>query len=269
MDAIHFLAAPFVMCLLLVGIHCYLGLHVLARGVVFVDLSLAQVASFGASLALLLNPEDHHSPMSYVISLTMTFIAAGIFSFARKFEKQISQEALIGITYAFASAAVVLVVDRLAHGAEHLKEALVGELLWVSWGDVLRTFIIYSVVAALHWKFRKRFLRASFEHEQNHGFWDFLFYALFGVVITSSTSIAGVLLVFSFLIVPSVMSTLFFKKISHRLAFGWISGAIVSFIGMWLSYVLDLPVGALLVVLFTLIPILTLPVLAITRRKLA
>jgi len=264
MEAIHFLAAPFAMCLLLVGIHCYLGLHVLARGVVFVDLSLAQVASLGASLALLINPEDHHSPLSYGISLAATFIAAGVFSFARKFEKQISQEALIGITYAFASAAVVLVIDRLAHGAEHLKEALVGELLWVSWADVLRTLCIYSVVAAVHWIFRAKFLRSSFEQNES-GFWDFLFYALFGVVITSSTSIAGVLLVFSFLIVPSVMSTLFFKKISHRLAFGWISGALVSFLGMWLSYALDLPVGALLVVLFTLIPILSLPVLALRR----
>jgi zinc/manganese transport system permease protein len=232
--------------------------------VVFVDLSLAQVASFGASLALLLNPEDHHSPLSYGISLAATFIAAGVFSFARKFERRMSQEALIGITYAFASAAVVLVVDRLAHGAEHLKEALVGELLWVSWSDVLRTLAIYSVVAVVHWIFRKRFLKASFEGE-THAFWDFLFYALFGIVITSSTSIAGVLLVFSFLIVPSVMSTLFFRKVSQRLAFGWISGALVSLIGMWLSYVLDLPVGALLVVLFTLIPILTLPVLALRR----
>lgn len=265
MEAIHFLAAPFAMCLLLVGIHCYLGLHVLARGVVFVDLSLAQVASLGASLALLINPEDHHSAMSYGLSLAATFIAAGLFSFARKFEKAFSQEALIGITYAFASAAVVLVIDRLAHGAEHLKEALVGELLWVSWSDVLRTLAIYSVVAVVHFVFRRRFLRSSFEHSEG-GFWDFLFYALFGVVITSSTSIAGVLLVFSFLIVPSVMSTLFFDKISHRLAFGWIGGALVSFIGMWLSYTLDLPVGALLVVLFTLIPIATLPVLALARR---
>lgn len=265
MDAIHFLAAPFVMCLLLVGIHCYLGLHVLARGVVFVDLSLAQVASLGATLALLISPDDHHSLLSYGISLGCTFIAAGVFSFARKFEKLISQEALIGITYAFASAAVVLVIDRLAHGAEHLKEALVGQLLWVSWGDVVRTLIVYSVVGSVHWIFRKRFLRASFEQDQAHGFWDFLFYALFGVVITSSTSIAGVLLVFSFLIVPSVMSTLFFKKISHRLAFGWIAGALVSLLGMWISYVLDLPVGAVLVVLFTLIPILTLPILAVAR----
>jgi zinc/manganese transport system permease protein len=265
MDAIHFLAAPFAMCLLLVGIHCYLGLHVLARGVVFVDLSLAQVASLGASLALLIHPEEHHSPLGYAISLSATFIAAAVFSFARKFEKQISQEALIGITYAFASAAVVLVVDRLAHGAEHLKEALVGELLWVSWGDVLRTLLIYSVVASIHWIFRAKFLKSSFENNGSGGVWDFIFYALFGVVITSSTSIAGVLLVFSFLIVPSVMSTLFFKKISHRLAFGWISGALVSLIGMWLSYTLDLPVGALLVVLFTLIPILSLPLLAMRR----
>lgn len=268
MEAIRFLAPPFAMCLLLVGIHCYLGLHVLARGVVFVDLSLAQVASFGASLALLINPEDHHSPTSYAISLACTFVAAGLFAFARKFEKQISQEALIGITYACASAAVILVVNRLAHGAEHLKEALVGDLLWVSWDDVLRTLVIYSFVAVVHFIFRKRFIRASFQHESS-GFWDFLFYALFGVVITSSTSIAGVLLVFSFLIVPSVMSTLFFTKISHRLAFGWISGAFVSLVGMWLSWKLDAPVGALLVVLFTLIPILSLPFLLISggRRR--
>lgn len=265
MDAVHFLAAPFAMCLLLVGIHCYLGLHVLARGVVFVDLSLAQVASLGATAALLISPDDHHSLLSYGISLAATFVAAAVFSFARKFEDRLSQEALIGITYAFASAAVVLVIDRLAHGAEHLKEALVGQLLWVSWGDVLRTVCVYSVVGTVHWVFRKRFLRASFENDRSHGFWDFLFYALFGVVITSSTSIAGVLLVFSFLIVPSVMSTLFFNKISHRLAFGWISGSIVSLLGMWVSYALDLPVGAVLVVLFTAIPILSLPVLALTR----
>ncbi|RYZ71982.1 MAG: metal ABC transporter permease [Proteobacteria bacterium] len=265
MDVIQFLAAPFAMCLLLIVIHCYLGLHVLSRGVVFVDLSLAQVASFGATVALLIDPE-HQSSLGYVISLGATFIAAAVFAFARKFEKKIPQEALIGITYAFASAAVVLVIDRLAHGAEHLKEALVGQILWVSWHDVARTAVIYAVVGLIHWIFRKKFIRASFEHAE-HGspFWDFLFYALFGVVITSSTSIAGVLLVFSFLIVPSVMSTLFFTKISSRLLFGWSTGAILSLLGMWISYRLDLPVGAVLVVLFTAVPILSLPVLALRR----
>jgi zinc/manganese transport system permease protein len=250
------------MCLLLVGIHCYLGLHVLARGVVFVDLSLAQVASFGATLALLSDP-DHHTKTGYLISLSATFVAAAVFALARRYERKIPQEALIGITYAFASAAVVLVIDRLAHGAEHLKEALVGQILWVGWEDVEHTAIIYACVGIAHWIFRKKFIRGSFGHEREHWFWDFLFYALFGVVITSSTSIAGVLLVFSFLIVPSVMSTLFFQSLQARMIFGWISGALVSFVGMWASYVLDLPVGAVLVVLLTAIPILTVPFLMI------
>lgn len=258
MQAIEFLAAPFVMCLLLMGIHCYLGLHVLARGVVFVDLSLAQVASFGATLALLIDPE-HQSHLSYFVSLGMTFVAAAVFAFARRYERKISQEALIGITYAFASAAVVLVIDRLSHGAEHLKEALVGQILWVTWPEVGKTALIYAGVGMVHWIFRKNLIGASFSQNRAHWFWDFLFYALFGIVITSSTPIAGVLLVFSFLIVPAVMSTLFFKSLSARLLFGWISGAIVSFIGVWLSYKIDLPVGAVLVVLFTAFPILSIP----------
>ncbi len=267
MEILQFLAAPFVMCLLLIFIHCYLGLHVLARGVVFVDLSLAQVASFGATLALLIDPE-HQSGWGYVVSLTATFIAAGVFAFARRFEKRLPQEALIGITYAFASAAVVLVIDRLAHGAEHLKEALVGQILWVSWHEVARTAAIYAIVGGIHWVYRKKFLESSFHHDEKRAssaLWDFLFYALFGVVITSSTSIAGVLLVFSFLIVPAVMSSMFFTSIRARLLYGWISGAILSLIGMWVSYRLDLPVGAVLVVLFTALPILSVPVLALKR----
>lgn len=268
MDAIQFLLAPFVMCLLLVVIHCYLGIHVLARGVVFVDLSLAQVASFGATLALIWDPE-HTSSSGYFISLGATFIAAAIFAMARRFEKKIPQEALIGITYAFASAAVVLVIDRLAHGAEHLKEALVGQILWVSWDDVLKTFAIYSGVGFIHWHFRDKFMRNSFENQQGHWFWDFLFYALFGVVITSSTSIAGVLLVFSFLIVPSVLSSLFANTLGKRLLFGWGLGALVSFIGMIISYKLDLPVGAVLVVLLTSLPILCIPIMVLSKKNAA
>jgi zinc/manganese transport system permease protein len=265
MEVVEFLAAPFVMCLLLVGIHCYLGLHVLARGVVFVDLSLAQVASLGATLALLIDPEHHHSELGYLISLGATLIAAALFALARRYERHISQEALIGITYAFASAAVVLVVDRLAHGAEHLKEALVGQILWVGWSDVYKTFGVYALVGWIHWVFRAKFIRGSFTEDKAHGFWDFLFYALFGVVITSSTSIAGVLLVFSFLIVPAVLSTLFYSTLKARLAFGWISGAIVSLVGMVVSYKFDLPVGALLVVLMTSLPLFAIVVFALKR----
>jgi len=258
-QAVQFLAAPFVMCLILAGIHCYLGLHVLARGVIFVDLSLAQVAAFGATVAILFGFE-HHDTGTYFVSLISTFLAAALFAMARRHEKVFSQEAIIGIVYALASAAVVLVVDRVAHGAEHIKELLVGQVLWVTWGDVGKTALIYGVVSIVHFVFRKQLIAASFSHDgsRSNAKWDFLFYALFGIVITSSVSLAGVLQVFAYLIVPSVVGTLFFTSIRSRLLFGWTLGFVLSLIGMTLSYRWDLPAGAFIVVCFAIVPVLLL-----------
>jgi len=268
-DALQFLAAPFVMCLILAGIHCYLGLHVLARGVIFVDLSLAQVAAFGATLAILLG-FDHASTATYFVSLGSTFLAAALFAIARKNEKLFSQEAIIGIVYALASAAVVLVVDRIAHGAEHIKDLLVGQVLWVTWADVIKTGLIYAAVAIVHVVFRKQLIAASFKTETTKAtstaFWDFIFYALFGVVITSSVSMAGVLQVFAYLIVPSIVSTLFFGSIRGRLIFGWSLGFLLSLLGMGLSYKWDLPAGAFIVVCFATVPVMLLLLLPLFRK---
>lgn len=263
-DAIGFLSAPFAMCLILAGIHCYLGLHVLARGVIFVDLSLAQVAAFGATLAILLG-FDHHSPATYFISLASTFVAAAIFALARRHEKLFSQEAIIGIVYALASASVVLVVDRIAHGAEHIKDLLVGQVLWVTWQDVTKTAAIYGAVSLVHYLFRGPLLTASFKG--GDAFWDFVFYALFGVVITSSVSVAGVLQVFAYLIVPSVVSTLFFRSIRARLLFGWMLGLVLSLVGMALSYKWDLPAGAFIVVCFASVPVLLLLAFPLVKSR--
>ncbi|MCC7440927.1 MAG: metal ABC transporter permease [Bdellovibrionales bacterium] len=253
-QVLTFLAAPFVMCLILVGIHCYLGIHVLARGVIFVDLSLAQVAALGTVGAYVLG-YDHDHPMSYGISLVSTLVAAVFLSFANRRKDKISQEAVIGILYAFASAAVVLGVDKISHGAEHIKSALVGELLWVTWADVLKVALIYSAVSVVHYVFRKEFIAQSFGRKQSWK-WDFLFYALFGVIITSSVHVAGVLLVFAFLIVPSVTSALFHDGVGPRLWLGWALGFTLSVLGMSLSYWLDMPAGALIVVVFTAVPLL-------------
>lgn len=267
LNVVTFLAAPFLMCLILAGIHCYLGLHVLARGVIFVDLSLAQVAAFGATVAILFGFE-HHSAATYFISLGSTFLAAALFALARRHEKVFSQEAIIGIVYALASAAVVLVVDKLAHGAEHIKDLLVGQVLWVTWHDLIKTSIIYGFVAIVHFVFRRQLLAASFGKGQNSGLWDFLFYALFGVVITSSVSLAGVLQVFAYLIVPAVVSTLFYTTIKARMLFGWALGFVLSFIGMILSYAWDLPAGAFIVVCFAGLPVLLLLLLPLKRALL-
>ncbi len=257
-QVVSILAAPFAVSVILVGIHCYLGLHVLARGVIFVDLSLAQVAAFGSTLALLMGFE-HHSKQGYLVAFVFTLIASFVFALARREEKHFPQEAIIGITYAMCSALVILVVDKMAHGAEHMKDLLVGEVLWVTWDDVKKTSIVYSVVGLLHFIFRKKLIQASFDHKNPpHPAWDFLFYALFGLVITSSVHLAGVLQVFSVLIVPALVSHTVAKTLMGRLIFGWIFGVIFIVIGLGLSIKWDMPSGALIVVCFTLVPIVLL-----------
>lgn len=253
-ETLVFLAAPFVMCLVLLGIHCYLGLHVLARGVIFVDLALAQVAVLGGTLAYFWGYE-HHESESYFIALAATLLAALFLALASRVKSKISPEAVIGILNAFAAAAVVLTVDKMSHGAEHIKYALVGQVLWVTWEDVLKVFAIYSGVAVLHIVFRKQLIANSFG-KGSHWFWDFLFYGLFGVVITSSVSVAGILLVFAFLIVPALTGVHFFKTLRSQLMGGWSVGLLLCTVGMALSYRWDLPAGAFMVFLFTLWPLL-------------
>src|SRR5436189_1083793 len=203
-----FLAAPFVASLILTGIHAYLGVHVVERGVIFVDLSLAQIAALGATIALLLpiSGGDPHAPMVYWISLAFTFLGAAVFSTIRVKRARIPQEAIIGICYAVASGAAILAMSKATSESEHLKDMLVGNILAVSWHDVAKTAALYGAIGLFHFIFRKQFLTLSRNHHNpestglNYRFWDFLFYASFGFVVTSSVSIAVVLLVFCYLI---------------------------------------------------------------------
>lgn len=257
-EAVIFLMAPFVMSLILAGIHCYLGLHVLERGIIFVDLSLAQVAAFGIALGLLLGFEPHSTPV-YLLALLMTFIASGIFALSRRHESVFPQEAVIGIVFALSSAAVVVAAEKMAHGMEYVKDLLAGQILWVTWEDVARTAAIYAVVGIIHYVYRRQFIEASFNKKAEKSMlWDFMFYILFGVVITSSVSIAGVLQVFSYLIVPSLVSTMFYKTIKARLLFGWTFGFLMSLVALALSYHWDLPTGPFIVVCFAAVPVLLL-----------
>src|SRR6266478_5163937 len=255
-----FLAAPFVASLILTGIHAYLGVHVVERGVIFVDLSLAQIAALGATIALLLpiTGGDPHSPISYWISLAFTFLGAFVFSTIRSRRARIPQEAIIGICYAVASAAAILAMSKSTSESEHLKDMLVGNILAVSWPEVGRTAILYGAIGAFHYIFRCKFLAISMDARKAEAdgisikLWDFLFYASFGFVVTSSVSIAGVLLVFCYLIVPSVTAMLYADTIGRRLAIGWTMGTVVSAAGVYLSLKLDLPTGATIVCTFGL-----------------
>jgi zinc/manganese transport system permease protein len=254
----QFLAAPFAASLILTGIHAYLGVHVVERGVIFVDLSLAQIAALGATIALLLpmSGGDPHGPFVYWVSLAFTFVGALVFSAFRTRNARIPQEAIIGICYAVASAASILALSKATSETEHLKEMLVGNILAVSWPEVIKTAVLYGAVGLFHYLFRRQFLLISMDphaaEEQGLSikFWDFLFYASFGFVVTSSVSIAGVLLVFCYLIVPSVAAMLYAEHIATRLAIGWSMGTLVSALGVYLSLTLDLPTGATIVCTF-------------------
>ncbi len=258
---IDFLAAPFVASLILTGIHSYLGVHVVERGVIFVDLSLAQIAALGATIAILLpfSGGDPHAPSVYWVSLLFTFIGAAIFSMIRGKKARIPQEAIIGISYAVASAASILAMSKSTSESEHLKDMLVGNIIAVSWHDVTKTALLYGAIGLFHYIFRKPFLAISLNHDREEvsglsvRWWDFLFYASFGFVVTSSVAIAGVLLVFCYLIVPSVAAMLFADTIGKRLAIGWTMGTIVSALGVYLSVILDLPTGATIVCTFGLV----------------
>src|SRR2546426_6375344 len=252
---LEFLLPAFVASLILTGIHAYLGVHVVERGVIFVDLALAQIAALGATIAILVGM-DPHGRGSYWISLGFTFLGAAIFAMARTRRGHIAQEAFIGITYAVASAAAILAMSKATSETEHLKDMLVGNILAVSWGEVGKTAALYGIIGLFHYIFRKKFLAISMSHEKaeemgiNVRLWDFLFYASFGFVVTSSVAIAGVLLVFCYLIVPSVGAMLFADRIGARLALGWTMGALVSALGVYLSAQLDLPTGATIVCTF-------------------
>jgi zinc/manganese transport system permease protein len=272
-----FLAPCFVASLILTGIHAYLGVHVVERGVIFVDLSLAQIAALGGTIALLMpvSGGDPHAPVVYWISLAFTFLGALVFSTIRSKRARIPQEAIIGICYAVASAASILAMSKATSEGEHLKDMLVGNILAVSWAEVGKTALLYGAVGVFHYVFRRQFFAISLDHrEEGHAealglsvrLWDFLFYASFGFVVTSSVSIAGVLLVFCYLIVPSVAAMLYADSIGKRLAIGWSMGTLVSALGVYLSLKLDLPTGATIVCTFGLVLIIMAAVRPLIQR---
>lgn len=261
MEILPFLLAPFVASLILTGIHAYLGVHVVERGVIFVDLALAQIAALGATIAILAGMDPHGSG-SYWTSLGFTFLGAAIFALARTRRGHIPQEAFIGIAYAVASAGAILAMSKATGETEHLRDMLVGNILAVSWTEVGHTALLYGAIGIFHFIFRHKFLMISMNHHKTdlHGmsvrFWDFLFYASFGIVVTSSVAIAGVLLVFCYLIAPSVGAMLFANRIGPRLAIGWTMGTLVSALGVYLSVLIDLPTGATIVCTFGLVLVL-------------
>ena len=262
---------PIVACVLLPWLLVYLGLHVVQRGIIFIDIAMAQMASMGICVAVLfhLNLE---SPATFAIALGFTLVGAAIFSVTGKRTSQVPQEAVIGIAYVVAAAAAVLLLSRAAEGDEQIKQMLVGNILLVTPMEVWKCFGLFAIVGILHFVLRRNFLLVSFDRDGAYEqglrvrWWDFLFYAAFGLVVTSFVRIAGVLLVFSYLIVPAVCGINLAGSLGRRLLIGWLIALIGGVGGLFLSFWWDLPSGAAIVCTFGALLILV-SLISLFRRK--
>jgi zinc/manganese transport system permease protein len=264
---------PLLACLLLPAMLVYLGVHIVRREIIFVDLALAQVAALGTSVCLMLG-HDAHDIHTYFWSLGFTFLGAFIFAMTRNHgSHRVPQEALIGIVYVVAAAASILVLDRSTAGNEELKKTLVGDVLTVTWPQVWKTFALYAVIAVVHWIFRRQFFMISFEPARAREagmsirWWDFLFYALFGLVVTSFVQIGGVLLVFSYLIVPAVCAAMLVASLRWMLLAGWLIATIGGVAGLFAAWHLNFPTGSAIVCVLGLLLVLTGIVSAFLRPK--
>lgn len=256
---LELLLPPFVAAMIILLTHAYLGLHVVQREVIFVDLALAQIAALGATVAFLLGAA-HGSLESYAFSFAFTLIGALIFTVTRLEDSPVPQEALIGITFVVASAAVILLSSLSAEGTEHLQETLTGQLIWVTWPTVGQVALSYGVISLFHFVFRRKMLAISFAPDRIRRLktWDFVFYATFGVIITSSVHIAGVLMVFSVLVIPAVIAFFYTRSFIRALYLAWATGTLAIVTGLAVSFSFDLTTGPVLVVCFGLVLIVAL-----------
>lgn len=257
MDSLSYILWPTLECLVLVGIHSYLGIHVIRRKVIFVDLALAQLAALGTTVGFLFGimPE---TPASFVFSIVFATAGAAVFATTRMRSERVPHEAVIGLVYAIAAALAILVIDRAPSGAEHLKNVLVGRIEWVRGHEVAVAAVVYAAIGLVHWIFRRQFTLISespdraFASGMRVRAWDFLFYVTFGVVISISVKVAGVLLVFVFLVVPAIAAVLITRSLPRQLLIGWGMGTAVTVAGMLVSYHASLPSGPTVVAIYGL-----------------
>lgn len=261
--------APLAFALVILVMNAYFGLHVIRRGVIFVDLAFAQVAALGGTVAMLMGAEAG-TPMAFAFTFGFTLLGALIFSFTRMERSRVPQEAIIGITFVVASAAVILLSSFAARGAEHVKETLTGTLIWVTWPDVLKVAGAYAMIGLFHFIFRRRMLDTTFRPENvgNLRLWDFVFYLTFGMAISFSVNVAGVLVIFSTLVIPAVIAYLFVERFGRALAVAWATGAVAVIGGLVLSFTRDLVTGPVLVCGFGLMLVLAFAVRAFIPQAL-
>ncbi len=271
-QAVQVMLPAFALCVLMVGMLSYLGIHVIKREIIFVDLALAQIAALGALIAFILGI-PLHTQASYWFSMALTAVAAAVFTLSRTRESRVPQEAVIGLVYAIAAAAAIIFIDKAPHGAQHIKDILTGSILWVEWKTVGLVAIVYAAVGVFHLALGRQFLLISEDVDAARAqglkvaLWDFLFYISFGFVITASVGSAGVLLVFVFLVAPAVMAVMVTNRLLYQLLFGWIVGLLVTVAGLAVSLAGDLSSGPLVIAAYAVALVLVAAVVRIARAS--
>jgi zinc/manganese transport system permease protein len=242
-DVFNFLIWPFAACILLILIHAYFGIHILERGIIFVDLSLAQFVGVGIALSFLFG---HEGAERYIFSVIFAVLGAFILAFSRQIAKYTNIEAFIGVLYIFSFAASILILDRSPHGLEEFKAILNGNIIWVEPRSVLCTLVLYFIISIPHIIFRERFFALS--RDGKGGFlWEFIFFLSFAIVLVKSVQMAGILQVFAFLIIPALIGRLFTREPLRVMIIGWLLGLVSSTFGIAASYKWDLPVAPIIV----------------------
>lgn len=268
-DIIIFYLPPFVACMVLVGIHAYLGIHVIEREIIFIDIALAQIAAVGATMAHIFWQAEENSLLVYLFSLGFTILAALFFTEVKKRVRQISQEAVIGVSYAIAAASALFIFSLAAGSDVHMEHMLTGSILWAKWNYILLCAGVYAVVGLFHYIFRNKFLMVTLDYEtavkegMKVGLWDFLFYLSVGIVVTLAVSIAGVLVVFALLVIPAVISAMYTTKWVKRLWIAYGISIVASILGLAFSHLLNFSIGPAVVMFLGLALIFS----AITTRK--
>ena len=254
-DFITFMAAPAIGCMVMSIVFTYLGIHVLKRGIVFIDLSMAQLAALGTTVAFALNL-DEHSPGTFLFSIGFVFVGASFFTLVRFMAPRISQEGVIGIVYVVAASLAVIIADRSPHAAEHIQHTLNGSILWISWEGVVELSILFALLGSGLWFARNSFAKcteqanSSEPYTRNRGLWDFIFYLALGMAIVACIETAGIFLIFALLIIPAACAIQLFDSLGKQLSSGILIGVLVSWAGLGLSFGYDLPTGSTLVCAF-------------------
>jgi zinc/manganese transport system permease protein len=250
------LLPAFIMAILMIVSHSWFGLHVLARGIVFIDLALAQVAALGASLTFLLG-YDAHDNMARLFAFSATLLASLAFARLRLIKDKTAREVTIGCVYVVATALSVVILSRSAQGMDELKAIFNGNILWVSWNEILMVAAAYLLVGLFHVLFRHKFMQLSRSDDRQVSFlWEFLFFASFAVVITFAVNIAGILLVFAFLIIPAFSALILTGNFIKRYLIAVVGGLLASIAGLWVAFLADLPVGATVVSVTGILPVI-------------